>query len=87
MKQHNEMKILWRGWHLSPLFVVGKYTAHFTSGITFGKSYNCASITYYVGWMILSKKTKYHHDFIRRVNNGTWPKDKLWIVKYGRKLK
>lgn len=78
MKKH-----IWRrGWRLSPLFDIGKYTFHFTNGIAFGKKYNCGDITYYLGWMILRKRTEYHLDFIKRINNKTWPKGWMWIVKY-----
>lgn len=79
-----KLRITWRGWRFSPLFDIGKYTLWFHNGISFGRIYNCADITYYCGWLIVCKKTKYHHDFIERINNDTWPKAKLWIVKYSR---
>lgn len=78
------MKIFWRGWRFSPLFIVGKHIFWFTNGIAFGKIHNCGDITYYCGWLIICKKTKHHYDFVERINDGTWPKEKLWIVKYSK---
>ena len=78
------LKIVWRNWHYSPLLIIGKYTLWFTNGIIFGKTYNCADVCYYIGWLIIRKKTKFHRDFIKRVNNRTWSESKLWIIKYGR---
>ena len=77
-----KIKIAWRGWRFSPLLIIGRYTLWFTNGISFGKSYNYASIIYYVGWLIVRKDTKTHHDFVERINAGTWPTGWLWIVKY-----
>ena len=77
-----KLRILWRGRRFSPLFVIGKYTLWFHNGITFGRVYNPKDITYYCGWLIICKETKFHHDFVKGINMGTWPKDRLWIVKY-----
>ena len=79
-----KLRIIWRGWRLSPLFIIGRYTLWFTNGISFGKSYNCKDVDYYCGWLIISKDTKFHRDFIERVNAGTWPKGWHWTIKYSR---
>lgn len=77
------MKLYCRKWPLSPLLDIGRYTLWLTKGIAFGHKHQCSSIVYYVGWLIISKHTKFHTDFIKRVNDRTWPKTKIWIVKYG----
>ncbi|KKM19033.1 hypothetical protein LCGC14_1659710 [marine sediment metagenome] len=79
-----KIRLLYRGLRLSPLLIIGSYPLWFTNGIVFGKAYHCANICYFIGWLIVSKKTEYHKDFIKRVNNRTWPKNKLWIIRYGR---
>lgn len=79
-----KLRICWRGWHTCPLLIIGRYTFWFTNGITFGHKHNCGHITYYCGWLIVGKETKYHEDFVKQINAGTWPKHKLWIVKYGK---
>lgn len=63
---------------------IGKYTCWFTSGIAFGHSHDVSSMIYYCGWLKIRRKTEFHTDFIKRYNEGTWPKPKLWIVKYKR---
>ena len=75
-------QIFWRSWHLSPLFDIGQYTTHFTKGIAFGVKHYPGDTTYYVGWLIVTKKIKWIPNFVERVNNRTWPEGWLWIVKY-----
>lgn len=79
-----KIKPYWRGWHLCPLLDIGKYTLWFTKGIAFGVKYYADHITYYIGWLIVSKQIKWVSGFIRGYNDGTWPKGWLWIVKYGK---
>jgi hypothetical protein len=79
-----KIQIVWRGWHLSPLFIFKHYTMHFTNGIAFGVKYYPGDITYYLGWLIVSKKIKWIPGFVKKVNAKTWPKGWIWIIKYGR---
>ena len=76
-----KLRIIWRGRHLSPLLIIGKYTLWFTKGIVFGRKANSFDVTYYIGWLIISAKTAEHPLTTKRiecVNNGTWPKYKIW---------
>ena len=57
--------------------------AFFKDGITYGIKHNCADITLYVGHWIISIKTEFHSDFIKKVSNGTWPDYPLTIIKPG----
>lgn len=84
MDKKRKIQIIWRSWHLSPLFIIGKYTSHFTNGIAFGVKYYAGDTVYYVGWLIVSKKIKWISGFIKKVNAGTWPKGWLRVVKYGK---
>lgn len=79
-----KIKLFWRGWHLCPLLDIGKYTLWFTNGIAFGVKYWPGDTTYYIGWLIVSKKTKWITGFVKEVNAGTWPEGWMWIVKYGK---
>ncbi|KKM28206.1 hypothetical protein LCGC14_1567050 [marine sediment metagenome] len=76
--------IKYRGRHKCPLLYIGKYIAWLTSSISFGKIHNAGYNAYYLGWLIVTVKIKFHHDFVERINAGTWPKRKLWIIKYGK---
>lgn len=74
------IQILWRGWHLSPLFVAGRYTMHFTKGIAFGYS-NPVWLTIYFGWLIISIDNDYNR---KPANMYKRSYKHIWIVKYGR---
>ncbi len=76
-----KIKLYYRKWPLCPLLDVGRCTLWLVKGIAFGVKYNPASITYYIGWLIARKQTEFHTDFIKRVNDRTWPKGWKWIIK------
>ena len=78
------VKLYWRGYSFCPLLGIGKLTLWFTKGITIGKAYHSSSVVYFIGWLIVSVKTKHHADFVKRVNAGTWPKNKVWNITYNK---
>jgi hypothetical protein len=51
------MKFVWRGWRLSPLIIVGRYTLWLARGILFAVQHNATDNCYYIGWLIIRKKT------------------------------
>jgi hypothetical protein len=77
--------VIWRGIHFSPLFCWGKYTAHFSNGIVYGKAYHPLHTVYYNGHWIISvdqNNEEFYGDFIESKNKNTWPEEKTKIIKY-----
>ena len=60
-----------------------KTRIYFNNSIAFGWSYNIASITLHIGWVLIDIPIE-TRDVVKMVNNGTWPKNRLWIVKYAK---
>ena len=82
LHEHYLPNVTWRGWHLSPLFTWGRFTAFFTSGVSFGIKYSSGGKTFYVGPAIVMMKTKQNEDFVKRINDGTWPQGWMIHIKY-----
>lgn len=75
------LRIVWRGWNTSPLFVTRHMTAFFTDGIAYGVVHSVASKQLYFGHWIISIKLPYDRDFIDKVANRTRPKNSVTVVK------
>ena len=54
------------------------------NGIVFGYRVLCGCILIRIGYITIDIPVKNHKDFIKRINNGMWPKDRVWIVKYAK---
>lgn len=61
---------------------MSKLRIYFSSGIAFGWKHHANSLTIYFGWILVDVKTKFHRDYVKRINDGMWPKTRLWIIKY-----
>lgn len=56
---------------------------YWNNGIVFGWSHCPASIIIHIGFMLIDIPVKIR-DIVKMVNNGTWPKNRLWIVRYAK---
>ncbi|KKN71223.1 hypothetical protein LCGC14_0422660 [marine sediment metagenome] len=82
MKRKRLFQISWRGWHLSPLFIIGRYTLHFTNGIVLGYD-NAVWLVVYLGWLIISVDNCYNRgDAIDETDICNYTH--IWVIKYAK---
>lgn len=56
---------------------------YWINGIVFGWSHSPASIVIHAGFMLIDIPVKMR-DVVAMVNNRTWPKNRLWVIKYAK---
>lgn len=56
--------------------------ASWSNGISFGVVHWASGNAYHIGPLIVKIDKPMSPDFVKQVNTGTWPKDRLFIVKY-----
>lgn len=75
-----KLRICWRGWHCSPLLIIGRYTLWFTNSISFGYT-NAVHLAIYAGWLKISVDNYYDRSIAELTKHNF---THIWIVKYGK---